>query len=242
MSFLNNNVFYYTPSGDGGKGASLYLVPTPLGNLKDITLRALDVLNAVDVVLCEDTRTSSKLLQHYQVQKPLSPYHQHNEHKILGHLVEQLQAGKTMALITDAGTPGISDPAFLLVRECLKHNIKVECLPGATAFVPALVNSGLPINRFVFEGFLPLKKGRHTLLTQLATEERTMVFYESPVRLVKTLKDLISYFGAERKCSVSRELTKMFEENFQGTLYEVCEHFSSKSVKGEIVIVVEGKV
>ena len=219
----------------------LYLVPTPLGNLKDITLRALEVLNAVDVILCEDTRTSSKLLQHYQVQKPLSPYHQHNEHKILGHLVEQLQAGKTMALITDAGTPGISDPAFLLVRECLKNNIKVECLPGATAFVPALVNSGLPINRFVFEGFLPLKKGRHTLLTQLATEERTMVFYESPVRLVKTLKDLIGYFGAERKCSVSRELTKMFEENFQGSLYEVCEHFTSKNVKGEIVIVVEGK-
>jgi len=219
----------------------LYLVPTPLGNLKDITLRALEVLNAVDVILCEDTRTSSKLLQHYQVQKPLSPYHQHHEHKILGHLVEQLQAGKTMALITDAGTPGISDPAFLLVRECLKNNIKVECLPGATAFVPALVNSGLPINRFVFEGFLPLKKGRHTLLTQLATEERTMVFYESPVRLVKTLKDLIGYFGAERKCSVSRELTKMFEENFQGSLYEVCDHFSNKIVKGEIVIVIEGK-
>jgi 16S rRNA (cytidine1402-2'-O)-methyltransferase len=219
----------------------LYLVPTPLGNLKDITLRAIDVLNAVDVILCEDTRTSSKLLQHYQIQKPLSPYHQHNEHKILSHLIEQLQAGKTMALITDAGTPGISDPAFLLVRECLKNNIKVECLPGATAFVPALVNSGLPINRFAFEGFLPLKKGRHTLLTQLATEERTMVFYESPVRLIKTLQDFIEYFGAERKCSVSRELTKMFEENFQGSLYEVCNHFSNKNVKGEIVIVVEGK-
>ncbi|HVX26240.1 MAG TPA: 16S rRNA (cytidine(1402)-2'-O)-methyltransferase [Parafilimonas sp.] len=219
----------------------LYLVPTPLGNLKDITLRAIDVLNAVDLILCEDTRTSSKLLQHYQIQKPLSPYHQHNEHKILSHLIEQLQAGKTMAVITDAGTPGISDPAFLLVRECLKNNIKVECLPGATAFVPALVNSGLPINRFAFEGFLPLKKGRHTLLTQLATEERTMVFYESPVRLIKTLKDFIEYFGAERKCSVSRELTKMFEENFQGSLYEVCNHFSNKNIKGEIVIVVEGK-
>ena len=221
--------------------ASLYLVPTPLGNLKDITWRALDILNAVDVILCEDTRTSSRLLQHYQIQKPLSPYHQHNEHKILSHLVEQLQAGKTMALITDAGTPGISDPAFLLVRECLKNNIKVECLPGATAFVPALVNSGLPINRFVFEGFLPLKKGRHTLLSQLSNEERTMVFYESPVRLVKTLQDFINYFGAERKCSVSRELTKMFEENFQGSLYEVCAHFANKTVKGEIVIVVEGK-
>lgn len=220
----------------------LYLVPTPLGNLKDITLRALEVLNAVDVILCEDTRTSSKLLQHYQVQKPLSPYHQHNEHKILSHLIDQLQAGKTMAVITDAGTPGISDPAFLLVRECLKNNIKVECLPGATAFVPALVNSGLPINRFAFEGFLPLKKGRHTLLTQLALEERTMVFYESPVRLVKTLKDFIEYFGKERRCSVSRELTKLFEENYQGSLYEVCEYFSAKNVKGEIVIVVEGKL
>ena len=218
----------------------LYLVPTPLGNLKDITLRALDILNSVDVILCEDTRTSSKLLQHYQIQRPVSPYHQHNEHKILPHLIEQLQAGKTMALITDAGTPGISDPAFLLVRECLKNDIKVECLPGATAFVPALVNSGLPINRFAFEGFLPLKKGRHTLLTQLANEERTMVFYESPVRLVKTLQDFINYFGAERKCSVSRELTKIFEENFQGSLYEVCTHFSNKNVKGEIVIVIEG--
>ncbi|MGN6352783.1 MAG: 16S rRNA (cytidine(1402)-2'-O)-methyltransferase [Parafilimonas sp.] len=218
----------------------LYLVPTPLGNLKDITFRAIEVLNAVDVILCEDTRTSSKLLQHYQIQKPLSPYHQHNEHKILQHLIEQLQAGKTMAVITDAGTPGISDPAFLLVRECLKNNIKVECLPGATAFVPALVNSGLPINRFAFEGFLPLKKGRHTLLTQLATEERTMVFYESPVRLVKTLNDFINYFGADRKCSVSRELTKMFEENYHGTLSEVCTYYSNKNVKGEIVIVVQG--
>jgi 16S rRNA (cytidine1402-2'-O)-methyltransferase len=220
----------------------LYLVPTPLGNLKDITLRSLEVLNTVDVILCEDTRTSSKLLQHYQIQKPLSPYHQHNEHKILSHLIEQLQAGKIMALITDAGTPGISDPAFLLVRECLKNNIKVECLPGATAFVPALVNSGLPINRFVFEGFLPLKKGRHTLLTLLSNEERTLVFYESPVRLIKTLHDLINYFGAERRCSVSRELTKLFEENFQGSLYEVCNHFSNKAIKGEIVIVVEGKL
>ena len=219
----------------------LYLVPTPLGNLKDITLRALEVLNAVDVILCEDTRTSSKFLNHYHIKKPLSPYHQHNEHKIVAHISEQLAAGKTMALITDAGTPGISDPAFLLVRECLKNNIKVECLPGATAFVPALVNSGLPINRFLFEGFLPLKKGRHTLLTKLATEERTMVFYESPMRLVKTLKDFIEYFGAERKASVSRELTKLFEENFQGTLADVCQHFSLKTVKGEIVIVVQGE-
>ena len=219
----------------------LYLVPTPLGNLKDITLRALEVLQQADVILCEDTRTSSKLLQHYNIHKPLSPYHQHNEHKIVQHIADQLMAGKTMALITDAGTPGISDPAFLLVRECVKNNIKVECLPGATAFVPALVNSGLPINRFTFEGFLPLKKGRQTLLKQLATEERTMVFYESPVRLLKTLKDLIEYFGAERPCSISRELTKMFEENFRGTLQQVHDHFSQKSIKGEIVMVVQGK-
>jgi 16S rRNA (cytidine1402-2'-O)-methyltransferase len=219
----------------------LYLVPTPIGNLKDITLRALEVLQQVDVILAEDTRTSSKLLNHYQINKPLSPYHQHNEHKILQHLVDQLLAGKTMAVITDAGTPGISDPAFLLVRECIRNAVKVETLPGATAFVPALVNSGLTTNRFVFEGFLPLKKGRHTLLTKLATEERTMIFYESPLRLVKTLADLISYFGASRQCSVSRELTKMFEENARGTLQEVHDHFQSKTVKGEIVIIVEGQ-
>jgi len=219
----------------------LYLVPTPLGNLKDITLRALEVLQQVDVILCEDTRTSSKLLQHYDIQKPLSPYHQHNEHKIVAHITEQLAAGKKMALVTDAGTPGISDPAFLLVRECIRNNIKVECLPGATAFVPALVNSGLPINRFVFEGFLPLKKGRQTLMKQLSEEERTMVFYESPMRLLKTLNEFIQYFGAERQCSVSRELTKMFEENFRGTLEQVHDYFSNKAIKGEIVIVVQGK-
>jgi 16S rRNA (cytidine1402-2'-O)-methyltransferase len=219
----------------------LYLVPTPLGNLKDITLRALEVLQQVDVVLCEDTRTSSKLLNHYQIQKPVSPYHQHNEHRIVAHIVEQLVAGKTMALITDAGTPGISDPAFLLVRECIRQGVKVESLPGATAFVPALVNSGLPSDRFVFEGFLPLKKGRHTLLTRLATEERTMIFYESPMRLVKTLESFIEYFGGERLCSVSRELTKLFEENARGSLQEVCNHFNNKTVKGEIVIVVAGK-
>jgi 16S rRNA (cytidine1402-2'-O)-methyltransferase len=219
----------------------LYLVPTPIGNLKDITLRALEVLQQVDVILAEDTRTTSKLLNHYQIQKPLSPYHQHNEHKILQHLVDQLLAGKAMAVVTDAGTPGISDPAFLLVRECIRNGIKVESLPGATAFVPALINSGLTTNRFAFEGFLPLKKGRHTALTQLATEERTMIFYESPMRLVKTLEDFIQYFGAERKCSVSRELTKMFEENARGTLFEVLEYFKQKTVKGEIVMVVEGK-
>src|SRR6185503_8366979 len=176
----------------------LYIVPSPIGNLADITFRAIEVLKSVDLILAEDTRTSAKLLRYYNIEKPTTPYHQHNEHKIFGHLIDQLTSGKTMALLTDAGTPGISDPAFLLVRECIKNNIRVECLPGATAFVPALVNSGLPINRFVFEGFLPLKKGRHTLLMSLATEERTMVFYESPMRLVKTLQDLIQYFGSER--------------------------------------------
>jgi 16S rRNA (cytidine1402-2'-O)-methyltransferase len=210
----------------------LYIVPSPIGNLADITFRAIEVLKTVDLILAEDTRTSSVLLNHYQVQKPVSPYHQHNEHKILTHLTEQLAAGKTMALITDAGTPGISDPAFLLVRECIKNNIRVECLPGATAFVPALVNSGLPMNSFCFEGFLPLKKGRQTLLIKLAEEERTMIFYESPVRLAKTLNDFIQYFGATRQCCVSRELTKKFEENARGSLQEV---------KGEIVIIVEGK-
>lgn len=219
----------------------LYLIPTPLGNLKDISFRAIEVLQAVDVILCEDTRTSSKLLNHYNIHKPLSPYHQHNEHKIVTHIADQLLAGKNMALITDAGTPGISDPAFLLVRECVKRDIKVECLPGATAFVPALVNSGLPTNRFVFEGFLPLKKGRQTLLKQLANEERTMLFYESPMRLVKTLEEMALYFGTDRQCCVTRELTKMFEENKRGSLEEVADHFKSKTVKGEIVIVVHGK-
>ncbi len=220
----------------------LYLVPTPLGNLKDITLRALEVLQQADFILCEDTRTSSKLLQHYQIHKPVSPYHQHNEHKILSHLIGQLLAGKTIALITDAGTPGISDPAFLLVRECINKDIKTECLPGASAFVPALVSSGLPINRFVFEGFLPLKKGRQSLLKKLAEEERTIVLYESPLRLVKTLKEIMQYFVTERRCSVSRELTKIFEENIRGTLHEVCDYFSSKNVKGEIAVVIQGKI
>jgi 16S rRNA (cytidine1402-2'-O)-methyltransferase len=219
----------------------LYLVPTPIGNLKDITLRALEVLKEVDLILAEDTRTSSHLLNHYQITKPISPYHQHNEHKILQHIVAQLTEGKKMALVTDAGTPGISDPAFLLVRECIKAGIKIECLPGATAFVPALVNSGIPTNRFCFEGFLPLKKGRQTLLKKLAEEERTMIFYESPVRLVKTLEELAGYFGEDRLCSVSRELTKMFEENKRGTLKEVSTWFSEKTVKGEIVIIVAGR-
>ncbi len=219
----------------------LYLVPTPLGNLKDMTYRSVEILQSVDVILCEDTRTSSRLLNHYNIQKPLSPYHQHNEHKIAEHLVQQMQAGKTFALITDAGTPGISDPAFLLVRACVQADVKVECLPGATAFVPALVNSGLPTNSFVFEGFLPLKKGRQTKMKELALEERTFILYESPMRLVKTLEELAIYLGNERHCCVSRELTKMFEENKRGSLQDVAEYFKAKTVKGEIVIVVAGK-
>jgi 16S rRNA (cytidine1402-2'-O)-methyltransferase len=219
----------------------LYIVPSPIGNLADITFRAVEILQSADLILAEDTRNSALLLRKYNIQKPLTTYHQHNEHKILQHLVEQLLGGKTMALITDAGTPGISDPAFLLVRECIRKDIKIECLPGATAFVPALVNSGLPINRFVFEGFLPLKKGRQTIMKQLADEERTMIFYESPMRLIKTLEQFIEYFGSERQCCVCRELTKMFEENKRGTLQEVCEYFKQKTVKGEIVIVVQGK-
>ncbi|MHB1921835.1 MAG: 16S rRNA (cytidine(1402)-2'-O)-methyltransferase [Chitinophagaceae bacterium] len=218
----------------------LYLVPSPIGHLQDMTFRAVQVLSVVDLILAEDTRTSSLLLHHYQIQKPITPYHQHNEHQILQHLVSQLQSGKTMALLTDAGTPGISDPGFLLVRECHMHHIAVECLPGATAFVPALVNSGLPMNRFVFEGFLPLKKGRQTMLRILATEERTMIFYESPHRLLKTLAELILNLGAQRACSVSRELTKIFEENKRGSLQEVHDYFKDKGVRGEIVIVVAG--
>ncbi|MCW3119477.1 MAG: rRNA ((1402)-2-O)-methyltransferase [Chitinophagaceae bacterium] len=219
----------------------LYLVPTPIGNLKDITLRALELLKEVDLILAEDTRNTSHLLNHYGIVKPLTPYHQHNEHKVLQHLVNQLLEGKKIALVTDAGTPGISDPAFLLVRECVKTGVRVECLPGATAFVPALVNSGIPANRFVFEGFLPVKKGRQSLLKKLAEEERTIILYESPLRLVKTLQELILYFGAERPCSVSRELTKMFEENKRGTLQEVAQYFNEKAVKGEIVIILQGK-
>ena len=218
----------------------LYLVPTPIGNLKDITLRAIEVLNSVDVILAEDTRTSGHLLNHYNIHKPLSPYHQHNEHKVLQHLIDQLVTGKTMALITDAGSPGISDPAFLLVRECVKNNVKVESLPGATAFVPALTNSGLPTHRFSFEGFLPLKKGRHTLLESLKTEKRTMIFYESPMRLIRTLNDFKEYFGEERLASVSREITKKFEETKTGNIASLIEYFSSKTIKGEIVIVLSG--
>ncbi|MBS1772849.1 MAG: 16S rRNA (cytidine(1402)-2'-O)-methyltransferase [Bacteroidetes bacterium] len=219
----------------------LYLVPSPIGNLGDITYRAVEVLKNADVILCEDTRTSYILLQHYGIQKPLTPYHQHNEHKILAHLVEQMQAGKTFALITDAGTPGISDPGFLLVRECVRNNIPVECMPGATAFVPALVQSGIPSNRFVFEGFLPLKKGRQTMMKQLAEEERTVILYESPHRLAKTLDELAVYLGNERQAAVCRELTKKFEETRKGTLQELAAHYTANQVKGEIVLVIAGK-
>ena len=219
----------------------LDLVPTPLGNLKDITLRALEVLKEVDLILCEDTRTSQKLLQHYQINKPLTPYHQHNEHRVADHLVAQLQAGKKMALITDAGTPGISDPGFLLVRACIQQGVTVNCLPGSTAFVPALINSGFSAQRFCFEGFLPLKKGRQTLLKLLATETRTIILYESPVRLVKTLTDLATYMGETRRASVSREITKMFEETRRGTLQELIAYFTQKPPKGEIVLVLEGR-
>ena len=220
---------------------SLYLIPSPIGNLGDITYRAVEVLKQVDCILCEDTRTSSVLVRHYQVLKPLTAYHQHNEHKVVPHLVEQMKSGKTFALITDAGTPGISDPGFLLVRECIRNGVKVECLPGATAFVPALVQSGIPSNRFVFEGFLPLKKGRQTLLKKLAEEARTIILYESPHRLVKTLHEFVTVFGPERNAAVCRELTKMFEETNKGTLTVLAAHYDTHPPKGEIVIVIEGK-
>ena len=218
----------------------LYLVPTPIGNLKDITLRAIEVLNSADLILAEDTRTSSKLLNHLGIHQPLTPFHQHNEHQVLAHLLDQLKNGKKMALISDAGSPGISDPGFLLVRACIKNNISIESLPGPTALIPALTNSGLPAARFCFEGFPPLKKGRQTFFTALSKEERTIILYESPMRLLRTLKDLIVYFGPLRQASVSRELTKVFEETFRGSLEQIHEHFSSKTVKGEIVIVIAG--
>lgn len=219
----------------------LYIVPTPIGNLSDMTYRGVEMLRQADLILAEDTRTSGVLLNHYGIHKPISPFHQHNEHKVAAHLVSQMAEGKQVALVTDAGTPGISDPAYLLVRACIDHGIRVECLPGATAFVPALVASGLPAQRFCFEGFLPLKKGRHTLLTRLATEERTMIFYESPVRLLRTLEGFMTYFGEDRQCSVAREISKKFEEHRRGTLRDVYEDFKARGVKGEIVIVLAGK-
>ncbi|WP_299818286.1 16S rRNA (cytidine(1402)-2'-O)-methyltransferase [uncultured Pontibacter sp.] len=220
---------------------NLYLVPTPIGNLEDITLRAIRVLKEVDVILAEDTRTSGKLLQHLGIEKRMHSHHLHNEHKATSHLVERLKAGEVMALISDAGTPGISDPGFYLVRECLKHDLKIECLPGATAFVPALVKSGFSTDRFTFEGFLPIKKGRQTRLQSLATEERTMIFYESPHRLLKTLTQFKEYFGGERQASVSREISKMFEETLNGSLDELVEIFTTKAIKGEFVLVVAGE-
>ncbi len=219
----------------------LYLVPTPIGNLEDITLRAIKVLKEVNLVLAEDTRTSGKLLKHFEIGTPLQSHHMHNEHKQIDLLVQKLKAGTTLALISDAGTPAISDPGFLLTRACVENDIEVECLPGATAFVPALVNSGLPNDRFIFEGFLPIKKGRQTRLQQLTEESRTMVFYESPHKLIKTLTQFVEYFGADRPISVSRELTKLYEETVRGTIVEVLKHFTEKSPKGEFVIVVGGK-
>ena len=220
--------------------SKLILVPTPIGNLEDITLRAIRMLKEADLILAEDTRTSGVLLKHLGVETPMRSYHQHNEHKVVDEIAENIESGKTIALISDAGTPGISDPGFLLVRECLRRNIPVETLPGPTAFVPALVNSGLPCDRFVFEGFLPQKKGRQTRLNELKEETRTMIFYESPFRLVKTLEQFATVFGKDRQASVSRELSKMFEENKKGTLEELATHFKAKTVKGEIVIVVGG--
>lgn len=220
---------------------NLYIVPTPIGNLGDITLRALEILKSSDLILAEDTRTSGFLLKHYEIAKPLQSFHNFNEHKIVASLIERMQKGEKMALVSDAGTPGISDPGFLIIRACLQAGLSVECLPGATAFVPALVKSGLPCDRFVFEGFLPHKKGRQTALKNLASEERTMIFYESPHRLIKALEQFKEFFGADRRVSVSRELTKKFEETVTGTVEEVLTHFQNKEVKGEIVIVVGGK-
>ncbi len=218
----------------------LFIVPTPIGNLEDITLRSINVLKSADLILAEDTRTSSFLLKHLQIEKPLKSYHQHNEHKILEELIATLNAGKNIALVSDAGTPGISDPGFLLIREAIANNVTIISLPGPTAFVPALVNSGLPCNEFSFYGFLPQKKGRQTRLKLLAQEEKTFIVYESPFRLVKLLQELKEYLGPERKASVSRELTKMFEETKRGTLTELLAFYSSKTVKGEIVVVVQG--
>jgi 16S rRNA (cytidine1402-2'-O)-methyltransferase len=220
--------------------SKLYLVPTPIGNLGDITFRAVEVLKEADLLLAEDTRKSAILLKHLKISKPVHSHHKFNEHRSIESLVQRLLEGNTMALITDAGTPGISDPGFLLVRACIEHGIPVETLPGPTAFVPALVNSGIPCERFVFEGFLPQKKGRQKRLSELAGETRTMVFYESPYRLVRTLTQLAEYFGPERRASVSRELTKVYEETKRGSLAELSEYFSQGTVKGEIVLVVEG--
>ena len=219
----------------------LYIVPTPIGNLKDITFRALEVLKEVDLILAEDTRTSGKLLKHFEIDTPSQSHHMHNEHKTVEGLINKLKSGVNIALISDAGTPAISDPGFLLTRACIENNIEVECLPGATAFVPALVNSGLPNDKFVFEGFLPVKKGRQTRLKLLAEETRTIIFYESPHKLLKTLAHFCEYFGDDRPVSVSRELTKLYEETIRGTAKDVLDFYTNKPPKGEIVVVVGGK-
>ena len=219
----------------------LYIVPTPIGNLEDITLRAINVLKSVDLILAEDTRTSGKLLKHFDIDTQMHSHHMHNEHKTVKGIVQKLKAGSTIALISDAGTPAISDPGFLLTRACVENDIPVDCLPGATAFVPALVNSGLPSDKFVFEGFLPVKKGRQTRLLLLAEEPRTIILYESPHKLLKTLSNLCEYFGEERQVSVSRELTKLFEETKRGTAKSILDYYTNRTPKGEIVIVVAGK-
>ncbi len=221
--------------------SKLYIVPTPIGNLSDMTFRAIDVLKNVDLILAEDTRTSGKLLKHFEISTRTQSHHMHNEHKTVETLIQKLKAGNSIALISDAGTPAISDPGFLLTRACIENDIEVDCLPGATAFVPALVNSGLPNDKFVFEGFLPVKKGRQTRLKVLAEETRTMIFYESPHKLLKTLSNFVEYFDTDRPVSVSRELTKLYEETIRGTAQEVLEHYTNKTPKGEIVIVVGGK-
>jgi 16S rRNA (cytidine1402-2'-O)-methyltransferase len=220
--------------------AKLYVVPTPIGNLEDFTFRAARVLEEADLILAEDTRTSAKLMAHYQISTPMRSHHMHNEHKTVEKWVDKIREGNTIALITDAGTPAISDPGFLLVRECIKSNLEVDCLPGATAFVPALVNSGLPCDKFVFEGFLPQKKGRQTRLKALAEETKTMVFYESPYRVKKTLEQFVEYMGEDRHVSVSREISKKFEETVRGSVSEVLAHFEAKEPKGEFVIVLDG--
>lgn len=219
----------------------LYLVPTPVGNLEDITLRAIRILKEVDVILAEDTRSSGKLLKHFGIATPMQSYHQHNEHKVVSGIVERIAAGQRIALITDAGTPGISDPGFLIVRECIRNEVVVEALPGPTAFIPALVASGLPCDRFCFEGFLPQKKGRASRIEALKEETRTMVFYESPFRVVKALAQFAEAFGAERQASVSREISKIYEEHVRGTIESCLRHFEEHPPKGEIVIVVAGR-
>jgi 16S rRNA (cytidine1402-2'-O)-methyltransferase len=221
--------------------SKLYLVPTPIGNLEDITFRAIKVLKEVDLILAEDTRTSGKLLKHFNISTHMHSHHMHNEHKTVANIVQRIKNGESVALISDAGTPAISDPGFLLSRACLENDVEIECLPGATAFVPALVNSGLPNDKFVFEGFLPVKKGRQTRLLFLAEETRTMIFYESPHKLLKTLTHFAEYFGEDRLVSVSRELTKLYEETVRGTIAELIQYFTNKPPKGEFVIVVGGK-